>query len=131
MRLPIDIAAHVSPELSALIDRLIDDPDVDEPVTLGVVRQSVGSDVLAEVDRLIQRCSDRAAAIDFAAAKASDQLSIVIETIMNDPGTRRRVTLGAVREALAGEDETLLAETEDLIERFGADAVAEHLLRYE
>jgi hypothetical protein len=29
MRLPIDIAAHVSPELSALIDRLIDDPDVD------------------------------------------------------------------------------------------------------
>ncbi len=131
MRLPIDIAAHVSPELSALIDRLIDDPDVDEPVTLGVVRQSVAGDALAEVDRLIQQCTDGAAAIDFAAAQASAQLSFAIEAMLNDPGTRQRLTLWDVREALVCEDETLLAELDDLIERFGADALAEHLLRYE
>ncbi|TAK80379.1 MAG: hypothetical protein EPO20_28885 [Betaproteobacteria bacterium] len=164
MRLPIDIAAHVSSELSAIIDGLINDPDVEEPVTLGVVRQSVAggllggmeeveqlhSDarhtVLAEIDALIEQCTDQAPAIDFVAAKASEPLSRVIEATMNDPNTRQRPTLGAVRDALAhgaaarlvgegaidpDEDQTLLAEIDGLIERFGADALAEHLLRYE
>jgi len=72
MRLPIDIAAHVSPELSAIIDELINAPDIDAPVTLGVVR-----------------------------------------------------------EALACGDETLLAEMDDLIERFGRDALADYLMHYE
>jgi len=135
MRLSIDIAAHVSPELSAIIDGLINDPDIEEPVTLGVVRESVAGgplgDVLVEIDTLIEQCTDRAPAIDFAAANASEQLARMIEAILNDPSTRQRLTLGAVREALVGEDETLLAEIDDLIERFGADAVAEHLMRYE
>lgn len=81
MRLPIDIAAHVSAELSAIIDGLINDPDIEELVTLGVVRESVAGgplgDVLAEIDALIERCTDKAPAIDFAAAKASEQLSLM------------------------------------------------------
>ena len=73
MRLPIDIAAHVSPALPAIIDGLINDSDIDEPVTRGVVRESVAGGPLGDV----------------------------------------------------------LVEIDDLIERFGADAVAEHLMRYE
>lgn len=131
MRLPIDIAAHVSPELSAIIDGLINDPDIDAPVTLGVMRKNVAGELLSEIDALIERCTDSAPAIDFAAANASEQLSIAIETMMNDPGTRRRLTLADVREALACEDETLLAEMDDLIERFGGDALADYLMHYE
>lgn len=164
MRLPIDIAVHVSPELSAIIDGLINDPDVEEPVTLGVVRESVAGSllggmeeveqlhsdarhtVLAEIDALIEQCTDQAPAIDFVAAKASEPLSRVIEALMNDPNTRQRPTLAAVREALVhgiaarlvgdgaiepDEDQALAAEIDALVERFGADALAEHLLRYE
>ena len=35
---PIDISTHVTPRLSALIERLVNDPDADEPPTLGTVR---------------------------------------------------------------------------------------------
>jgi hypothetical protein len=164
MRLSIDIAARVSPELAAIIDGLISDPDTEEPVTLGVVRASVAGSllggveeagprrsdaretVLAEIDALIAQCTDQAPAADFVAAKASEPLSRVIEALMNDPNTRQRPTLGAVREALAhgiaarlvgdgaidpDEDQMLPAEIDALIGRFGADALAEHLMRYE
>jgi hypothetical protein len=65
---------------------------------------------------------------------------------MNDPNTPQRPTLAAVREALTrgiasrlvgegaidpDEDETLLAELDELIVRFGPDALAEELMRYE
>lgn len=164
MRLPIDIATRVSPELSGIIEGLVNDPDVEEPVTLGFVRKWIASGllgemaqaeqlrsearqtVLAEIDALIEQCTDEAPAVDFAAAKASEQLSRAIEAVMNDPNTPQRPTLGAVREALArgavarlvgegaidpDEDETLRAELDDLIGRFGPDALAEQFMRYE
>jgi hypothetical protein len=87
MRFPVDVAAHVSAELSAIIDGLINDPDVEEPVTLGVVRRSVAGSLLGGMEEVEQLHSDAR--------------------------------------------QTLLAEIDDLIERFGADALAEHLLRYE
>ncbi|OGA60871.1 MAG: hypothetical protein A3G81_24165 [Betaproteobacteria bacterium RIFCSPLOWO2_12_FULL_65_14] len=55
MRLPIDIAAHVSPALSAIIDGVINDPDIDAPVTLGVVRKNAAGELLSEIDALIER----------------------------------------------------------------------------
>jgi len=164
MRFPIDIAARVSPELSAIIDDLVNDPDVEEPITLGFVRKRVSSrvlgerehveqlhsearqTVLAEIDSLIEQYTDKAPAIDFVTAKASEQLSRVIEVVMNDPNTPQRPTLGAVREALArgiaarllgegaidpDEDEPLLPELDNLIKRFGPAALAEHFMRYE
>lgn len=164
MRLPIDIAAQVSRELSAVIDDLVNDPDVEEPITLGFVRRRVasrvlgemeqveqlhsgaGQTVLAELDSLIERYTDKAPAIDFVTAKASEPLSRVIEAVMNDPNTPQRPTLGAVREALTrgivarlvgdgaidpDEDETLLPELDNLIKRFGPAALAEQFMRYE
>lgn len=163
MRLPIDIAARVSPELSKIIDNLINDPDIEPPVTLGIVRESIARllratqqaeqlhsearhTVLAEIDALIEQCTDKAPAIDFVAAKASEQMSRVIEAVLNNPNTQQRPTLGAVREALVSgiaarlvgegaiepdEDVTLLAEIDNFVERFGTDALAEHLIRYE
>lgn len=164
MRLSIDVAARVSPELAAIIDDLVNNPDIEEPVTLGFLRRWVADGpvgemeqveqlhsgaeqtVLAEIDAFIEQFTEEAPAIDFAAAKASEPLSRVIEAVVNDPNTPQRPTLGRVREALMrggaarlvgegavdpDEDETLLAELDQLIERFGADALAEHLMRYE
>ena len=135
MRLPIEIATYVSAELSALIERFVNDPDVEEPVTLGVVRAGVAGGapdaLVVELDALIEQCSDNAQAVDFAAVQPSEQLCVAIEAMMNDPATRRRLTLHDVRQSLLYEDETLLAEIDDLIERFGAEALADYLMRYE
>ena len=51
MRLPIDIATRVSPELSGIIEGLVNDPDVEEPVTLGFVRKWIASGLLGEMAR--------------------------------------------------------------------------------
>jgi hypothetical protein len=65
---------------------------------------------------------------------------------MNDENRENPPTLGTVRDALASglssklvgdgvleedEDDSLLAETEALIQRYGEDALAEQFLRYE
>jgi hypothetical protein len=164
MSLRIDVASQISPELSALLSALVNDPDIDEPVTLGYASKRIadritgerqaaeqlhfeGSHTLAgELDALIERYGPEAPAIDFVAARASEELSRVIEAMMNDPNTPQRPTLGAVRSAMArglvarlvgegaidpDEDETLLGEIEGLIRRFGEDAPAEELMRYE
>ena len=164
MSLPIDVAARVSSELSVIIDELVNDSDVQEPITLGFVRRRIAAGVLgrreqveqlhsagrqtvlAEIDALIEQWTDKASASDFVTAKASEQLSRVIEAMMNNPNTPQRPTLGAVREALTrgiaarlvgegaidpDEDETLLAELDDMIVRFGPAALAEEFMRYE
>jgi hypothetical protein len=164
MRLPIDIATRVSPELSALIEGLVNNPDFEEPITLGFVREQFAAGLLgqieqaeqlhadaeqtmlAEIDTLIAQFTEEAPAIDFVAVRASEPLSRVIEAMMNDPNTPQRPTLHAVRAALThgcaarlvgdgvldpDEDETLLAELDNLIERFGPELPAEHLMRYE
>jgi hypothetical protein len=164
MSLPLDASSRVSTELSALIDRLANEPAIEGPVTLGMLRQHVARSragarqnverlhfdreetLLAEIDRLIEAYGQQAPAIDFEAVKASEALSRVIDALMNDANTPQRPTLGTLREALlrgvAGrlvgqgvidpdEDETLLAEVDELIERFNANALAERFLRYE
>ena len=83
---------------------------------------------------------------DFADNSASEALSRVIDAVINDGNNETPPTLGTVRDAIASglsaklvgdgafdedEDDTLLAETEALIQRFGEDAVAERFLRYE
>jgi len=165
MARPVDIAAQVSPDLSELVEQLLRNPDIEEPITLGFVRQWVaqsllgemeeieqlhgeeaGHTLLGEIDALIEEFTQEAPAIDFVAAKASEPLSRVIEAVMNDPNTPQRPTLEKVREAVTGggaarlvgegvleqeDEQTLLVELDALIERFGADAIAEHLIRYE
>jgi len=84
--------------------------------------------------------------MDFIYAFASETLSRVIEEVMDDDNRENPPTLDVVHKAILGglgaslvgegileedEDDVLVPEIESLIERFGADAMAEDFLRYE
>ena len=161
MKLPIDIATRVSAELSAFIETLVNDPDREEPPTLEEARNAFlgrgdvaeaamhpqdRNSALAEIDGLIEEYGGDMLAYHFVVAKASEGLSRIIETASSDRTLPRAPTLGRVRQAmmegltarLAGdgaidpdEDETLLAEIDGLIRRYGAHVVAEHFIRFE
>lgn len=98
------------------------------------------------MDALIEEFGETALAVDFVQAYASEQLSLVIEAMVDDENRENPPTLAAVREAVVSglgvrlvgegaldedEDDTLLCEIDDLIEQFGADTLAEDFLRYE
>jgi len=119
IRPSIDVATRISPELSAIIEGLVNDPDREAPPqTLGEVRIALvergTSEVreteflhpqdetspLVELDRLIEEFGKEATAIDFIAAKASEGLSRVIQAALDDISLRAR-TLGGLREAMA------------------------------
>jgi hypothetical protein len=165
IRNPIDIASRVSPELTSLIETIINQLDTDEPVTLTSIRSfitnelpveineteqmhhfDISESLIDELDALIEEFGESAAAVDFVYAFASEQLSRVIEDVVSDDNRENPATLEDVKEAivngLAGrlvgegileedEDDVLMPEIENLIDRFGADALAEDFLRYE
>ena len=165
IRNPIDIASRVSPELSGLIETLINQLDSYEPVTLASVRSfikhelpdeidedehlhhfDVDESVIDELDELIEQFGESAAAEDFIYAFASEALSRVIDEIMSDENRETPPTLADVQEAILDglgghmvgdgtleddEDDVLMPEIESLIDRHGADALAEEFLRYE
>jgi len=162
---PIDVASRVSPRLSELMRSRVENPECEQPVTLMAVRRflagllpadfkeaermhhfDVSESPLDELDALIEEFGASALAVDFVQASASEQLSRVIEAMVNDENRENPPTLSAVRDALMtglgarlvgdgvledDEDDTLMSEIEALIEHFGADAPAEELLRYE
>ena len=165
IRNSMDVANRVSPELSALIETLINDTELEQPITLASVRAfvtgllstayteaeklhhfDINESLLDELDALIEEFGEIASAIDFVQDIASEALSRVIETIMNDDNQLAPPTLETVRDAITSglsasligtgtleedEDDTLLAEIEALIDSYGADALAEEFLRYE
>ncbi|MEP6879599.1 MAG: hypothetical protein ABI865_12210 [Nitrosospira sp.] len=165
IRNSIDVANRVSPNLSALIESQVNDPDAEQPVTLATVRTfisgllppslseterlhhvDIDASLFDELDALIEEFGETALAIDFAQNIASEPLSRVIEAVMNDENRENPPTLETVKEAIASglsarlvgdgvleedEDDTLLAEIEALIRRYGADSLAEDFLRYE
>ncbi|HUX91829.1 MAG TPA: hypothetical protein VMV48_14180 [Gallionellaceae bacterium] len=165
IRNPIDIASRVSPELTSLIETLINQLETDEPITLGNIHSfimnempnelseteemhhfDVAESVVDELDELIEGFGESAAAVDFVSAFASEQLTRVIEEVMNDENRENPPTLTTIKDAiLAGlparligegvmeddEDDQLLPEIDNLIDRFGPDALAEEYLRYE
>lgn len=165
IRNPIDPAVLVSPQLSALIESRVNDPDVDQPITLAQVRAfmadllpapfkeaerlhhfDVAESIPDELNALIEEYGKDALAIDFIRVSASEPLSRVIEAVMNDENREYPPTLAAVREAMTSglltrlvgegvleddEDDSLLVEIEALIDRYGAETLAEGLLRYE
>lgn len=165
IRNSIDVANRVSPNLSALIESQVNDPDAEQPVTLATVRTfisgllppslseterlhhvDIDASLFDELDALIEEFGETALAIDFAQNIASEPLSRVIEDVMNDENRENPPTLETVKEAIASglsarlvgdgvleedEDDTLLAEIEALIRRYGADSLAEDFLRYE
>ena len=161
----IDVALRVSPELSAMIEKLVDDPDREpSPQTLQDVRRILmkraapgsreaeflhpedESSLIGELDRLIEEYGKDACASDFCSVKASEGLSRVIQEVIDHIITRRSATFGVVREAmvhgltprLIGEgaidedDEgALLNEIDELIRRYGKDALAETVIRFD
>jgi hypothetical protein len=165
IRNPIDIASRVSPELSSLIETLIDRLDTGEPVTLAAVRAfikhelpdeidedehlhhfDVGESVIDELDELIEQFGESAAAMDFVYVFAGEALSRVIEEVVNDENRENPPSLQNVRDAMddglvsrmvgegileEDEDDMLTPEIDNLIDRYGADALAEDFLRYE
>ena len=165
IRNSLDVANQVSPELSTLIETLVNDMDLEQPVTLDSVRTfatgllstafteaeklhhfDINESLLDELDTLIEEFGETALAIDFSRGIASEALSRVIESIMNDENQPIPPTLGTIKNAITSglsasligsgvleedEDDTLLEEIEALIDNYGIDALAEEFLRYE
>jgi hypothetical protein len=116
---PIEAESRVTEALSAYIETMLNTPDVEEPVTLGSVRdklrwsldaQGVEADrkefggeqsLYAEVEALIEEYGEDAPAIEFTAVKASDLLSEVIEAILDDNEEDVGLTLEGVRAAMS------------------------------
>lgn len=164
MQLPIDSDSRASEQLAARMESLINDPDIEEPVTLGFVRRRLREALVhrgrkadrsgfgneeslyAEIEALVEEFGEEALAADFTAVKASAELSCVIEALVDESEADVAPTLESVREAilqgclsrLAGngvieddQEETLAAELDELIRRYGGDTPAEALLRFE
>jgi len=162
MPLPREVDSRVSEELAAFIAPLVDNPDVEAPLTLGFIRQRIlaaanaqgveprrfgdGESLAAEIEALIEEFGEDALAVDFVAVKASEDLSRFIEALLDLSDADIVPSLGGVRTAIAegwvarlagdgvidsDEDQTLLAEVDALIERYGKDMPAENLLRFE
>lgn len=96
---------------------------------------------------MIKQFGGDALAIDFTHSVATEPLSRVIEAVVDDENRENPPTLEAVKESIVSggltarligagvldedEDDALLAEIEALIQRYGADSLAEEFLRYE
>lgn len=143
MTIPIDPDAQVSAELSEVMTSLLNNPDMPEPVTLGMVREvivrSLDSEdldeaprigledtLVAELDQLIDEYGDDALADDFVSASASGALSEFIEAVLERAEDDVEVVLSDVRDAV---DQGLLAELEGegLIESDDAQALIAEL----
>jgi hypothetical protein len=162
--LPIETESRVSEELAAVMESMIGDHDIDEQITLGLVRDRLKQSLLAqgiepdqrefgreqslyaEVENLIQEYGEDAAAIDFAPVKASDGLSDVLEALVDEREQDSPLSLGAARAAMVDgglarltgggitdtdEEQSLIAELDALIERYGDETLAENVLRFE
>lgn len=120
IRNSIDIATRVSPNLSALIESRVNDPDAEQPITLAMVRTfiagllppafdeteqlhhfDVDASLLDELDALIEEYGETALAIDFAQNTASEPLSRVIDAVINDENRENPPTLETIKEAIA------------------------------
>ena len=120
IRSSLDVATRISSELSAFIEKLVDDPDREEAPTLEAVRAALQESsseelweddlrhpqdresMIVELNALIEEFGPEVLAAAFVSAKASEALSRVIESAVTEVGRRRRPTLGAVREAMLG-----------------------------
>jgi len=165
IRNPIDASLQVSPELSIIIENRVNEADVETPPTLGDIRAYIESILpnalieserlhqfdadeshLDELDALIEEYGEDAPALEFTRSNASEALTRVIETAINDENQEAPPTLADIRQSLGSglsnrmvgegvleedEDDTLLEELDFLIERYGPDTPAEELMRYE
>lgn len=111
-------------------------------------RLPLGSEyaLAAELDTLIEEYGADIPALDFESVGASEELSRVIQAELDGYDEPGIPTLGSVRESMLhgltarligdgaldpDDEQSLLAEIETLIDRFGQDTPAEEYLRYE
>jgi hypothetical protein len=119
IRNSIDVSTQVTPRLSALIERLVNNPDAAEAPTLGTARDfftgllppafneaermhhfDVSESLLDELNTLIEEYGADAPAGDFVRSNASEPLSRVLEAVVNDENREAPPTMAAVREAV-------------------------------
>ncbi|HJT51264.1 MAG TPA: hypothetical protein VJ734_04925 [Nitrosospira sp.] len=115
----VDISSRVSPNLSTLISSQVNNPDAEQPVTLGSVRDfitglapaslgeveqlhhfDIDTSLLDELDALIEEYGEDVLAIEFVRSDASEPLSRVIEAMVNDENREHPPTLDTVREGI-------------------------------
>jgi len=161
---PIEPESRVSEALAEAMEEIINDPDLEGPVTLALVRDKLQEQLAmegieaerhefgneeslyAEIEALIDEFGEDAFAMDFTTVKASQELSSVIESILDDSEADIAPTLEAIREAMANgylaqlvgsgvieteDEESLMGELDSLIERYGPETLAEDVLGYE
>ncbi len=165
MTILVDIQEAVSRELSTVIEAVIDNYEAQGhgPPTLASVRAAMtggllerlsadgrvrlqdDTSLLSEVDMLIERAGDDAFAVKFMRPRASEELSMVIEALLNSVDSDHPPTLAGVRDAMrqgllanlvghgqldSDDEQSLFVEIDALIERHGVGALAEELLSF-
>jgi len=165
MTLPADMQETVSRELSTVIQAIIDnyEDQAHAPATLASVHAAMiggllqrlidedrakaedASSLLEEVNSLIETAGEDALADRFTRPRASEDLSTVMEALIDGTDEGPPPTLAAVRDAMNGgllaklvghgeldsdDEQTLIEEIEEMIEIHGPSAVAEGFLRY-
>ncbi len=161
MGINIDVSGRIGPILRAILVHAVNDPDLEQPLTLGGVMQALHEGLLdrlaaqgkldledreavfGELQAAMEEFGSDALAADFIPLPVSDNLSRVIEEVMQSerlPTLRdvRNAMLSGLTSTLVGrgeidpdEDDTLLAEIDTLIEIFGENALAEEFLGME
>ncbi len=115
----IDVASRVSPQLSALLNSRVNNPECEQPVALRAVRRfladmlpadfkeaerlhhfDMSDSLLDELDALIEEYGATALAVDFTQVYASESLSSAIESMVNDDNRENLPSLGTVRDAI-------------------------------
>ena len=165
MTLPSDMQETVSRELSLVIQAVIDNYESQGhgPATLGSVRAAMAGGLLerltdegrvksedesslySELDVLIESFGEDTSADGFTRPRASEDLSTVIEALLDEQDEGAPPTLTAVRDAMIGgllaklvghgeidsdDEQTLIEEIEEMIEMHGPGALAEDFLHY-
>lgn len=158
MSIPEDVSYNTSDALSAVIASVLDDEDIEQPATLRNVQDAILAEVKTvtiplnrfsseqwqelrdEIEGLIEEFGDDTPAVEFLKPWASEPLQRLIEAGLDEFG---EPTLGVLFEAaeqgllarLIGhgeidddEAQTIIAELQNLIDRHGADALAEEFL---
>lgn len=118
--------------------------DLEERYEADLLHPETANSLLVELDDLIDEFGVEAPAEDFVTVQASEALSRVIQEVMDNadlPPTLEAVHVAMERGLVAhlvgegaiedDEDDTLQAELEELMDRYGPDTPAEQFLRYE
>lgn len=165
MTLPADIQETVTRELSTVMEAVIDNREAQGhgPPTLASVREAMAGGIverlaednrvrledkpnlLLEIESLIEASGGDALAMSFTRPRASEDLSTVIEALLDSTDREHPPTLSTVRDAMqqgllanlvghgqldTEDEQSLIDEINAMIESHGVGAMAEEFLRY-